>query len=262
MKKIIYSVLAVFTMFSCTPPMYIPNTTNTPSLKYKGDMEASYSTGTNGHDLQTAYAVSDDYGVMLNLSLGNEKNDSSANFLKHNFFEGGFGRTFILNKDSDKETKSMFTVFSGFGYGSTKGLVNFSNIFDIDLNYTNDIEGSLFRVFIQPSIGLSSDNIDFFFTLRTSYVNVYKLETNMEADWQGSYVSDEDYNKYLELINRKPYNIFVEPTITLKVGGTVKGFFQLGASFGTTPNIETTFRQRPIIALIGLQVDLNRLQSF
>jgi len=261
MKKIIYILSITLMGVSCIPPMYIPNTTNTPSLKQKGDIEASYSLGTNGHDLQSGYAINDDYGVMLNVSLGNEKSDSSANFLKHNFFEGGFGRTFILNKDENKETKSMFTLFSGVGFGSTSGLVKFSNIFNTDLNYTNQLQGSLFRVFIQPSIGLSSDNLDFFFTLRTSYVNAYKLETNIEADWQISNVSDDDYNKYLELINRKPYNIFVEPTITLKVGGMVKGFFQLGASFVTTPNIETTFRQRPIIAIIGLQADLNFLNK-
>ena len=133
-------------------------------------------------------------------------------------------------------------------------------MFNSELVYSNKIDGEFYRAFLQPAIGLSSEYVDLFFTPRTTFVYVEDLWVSMEADWQQNYITDEAYAEYLGLKAKKPYNIFVEPTVTLRAGAPfLKGMLQLGTSLATIPNVETTFRQRPIIIIIGLQMDVNVL---
>ena len=262
MKKLLLSMTVLVTLCAaCTPPMYIPNTTNTPSLRKQGDIEASLSIGTNGSDLQFGYAITDEWGVMLNGSQGKSEDSDQSDHLTHYFGEVGIGRNFYLDgKDADISTRPMFNAFAGAGFGHTEGEVTFSNLFNADLVYSNQLRGDFVRGFIQPSIGVTSKYVDFFFTPRTSFVYITSLWTSMEADWQQSYVSDQDYLEYLGLMAKKPYNVFIEPTLTLKAGlPYVKAMLQLGGSFATIPNVETTFRQRPIIFILGIQMDVNVL---
>jgi len=69
MRTLIKILIAILVFSSCTPPLYIPNTTNVTSLTKKGDTEISISTGTNGWDLQTAHAITDKIGIMANGSF-------------------------------------------------------------------------------------------------------------------------------------------------------------------------------------------------
>ena len=252
MKHILYATFFLITAFSCTPPLYIPNTTNVPTLKEKGDLDLSYSLGTNGNDLQGSYAINDNVGVMLNGSYGSSKSDSNNNFTKHQFLELGGGYTFILNKDKTDETKTIFSAFGGFGVGSASGEYSFS--FLTSNVYTNNVFGNYSRAFIQPSIGISSLNVDFFFTFRTSYVNFSDIKNELDQ----SIINDEYINELDEALNPKKSNVFYEPTLTLNVGGDqLKFMMQAGLSSGLYPQYEMAFRQRPIIFIFGIKSDLN-----
>lgn len=240
--------------YSCRPPLYIPNTTNVPTLKEKGDIDASYTLGTNGHDLQGNYAITNNWGVMLNGSYGNSKSDSSASFNRHEFIEIGGGYTINLNEDKLNENKVLFSAFGGYGFGSSSGLYAYSIGNSM---YSHQTNGTYTRAFIQPSIGYSTNNVDIFFTLRSTYVNVNKIKNELEQ----SLLNDEYLDDFGNLVKRKNSNIFYEPTLTIRAGGEqVKGFLQFGFSKGLTPNYQTIFRQRPIIFIIGLHADLNVLK--
>ena len=263
MRTLINILIASILFYQCTPPLYIPNTTNVPSLIKKGDTEVSATTGTNGWDLQAAHAITEEVGIMLNGSYANKTSDSLTRFHKHLFSEIGIGYTAILNKEDVDFANStyIFSIYGGAGLGISEGFVNFNNIFNSDINYHNEVRGQYLKAFLQPSIGISTPTVDFYFTLRSSYVNVYNLETDLDADWNNSYISDEEYENYKEYYNRKNYNIFYEPTLTLKFGSEeLKFITQMGFSAGQIPNLQTSFRQRPIIFTIGIQGDFNVLK--
>ncbi len=251
MKTIIYAITLSVIAISCTPPLYIPNTTNTPTLKEKGDVDVSYSLGTNGHDLQGAYAITNNWGAMLNGSYGNSHSDSSANYNKHTFLEFGGGYTFNLNQDKTNTDRGIFSIFGGYGFGNSSGLYSYS--FN-DHVYSNQTTGNYSRIFIQPSVGYSNNNFDVFFTLRTSHVTVHEIKNELEQS-----LIDETYiDEFGDVVPFKNRNTFYEPTLTLRVGGEyVKGLLQLGFSKGLTPYYQTVFRQRPIIFIMGIHADLN-----
>jgi hypothetical protein len=243
--------------------MYIPNTTNVATLKSKGDLELSAAIGTNGYDGQVAYGITPQWGLFLNTSYGNsESTTNSAQFLKHYFAEAGAQRMVLFETVQSGKSDRFFHVASGLGYGYTEGAVSFSNIFDVDLTYLNQLRGSYARYFIQPSYGITSNTIDVFVTSRISGVYITNLWTSMEADWQNSYVSDDQYDQYQRYLSRKRFNVFIEPSITVR-GATkyIKPFFQTGLSIGVIPNDQTTFRHRPFMFILGLQADLNVLGS-
>lgn len=260
MKHLYYTSIICLLFTSCTPPMYIPNTTNVPTLKEQGDLEISSTFGTNGVDLQTAYSISKDWGAMLNGSYGNYKSDSTYNFNRHSFLEVGVIKTYFLNKKKEEETKSMFILNSGFGYGNGAGRYDSPIYFDNQYFTINQISGDYIRAFVQPSIGFSSDRIDFFFSMRSSYVQVVKMYANSKEVNLNTAIDNSGLSNYRGFLELKNHNIFMEPTITLKAGGQFKGVLQFGTSLGTSNWVDVKFRQRPIIIIFGLQIDLKTKQ--
>ena len=218
-------------MNSCKPPLYIPNTTNTPSLLRQGDTEIGVSTGSNGWDGQFATAITNNFSGMLNSSYSNQPT-SRSNYNKHQFLELGLGYTTVFNKEAlgTYELKYFFSGFAGGGKGTSEGRMS-----GVELN------GDYSRLFLQPSIGFTDKNFDVILALRTSWVNFTSIYHN-----QVIYSKDRgDFQ-----------NIFYEPTFTFKGGGEhFKFFTQLGFSIGN--NQYAAFRQRPIIFIIGIQGNLN-----
>lgn len=237
---ILISVVLVF--YSCTPPLYIPNTTNNPSLTKKGEIESSFTIGTNGYDIQTAGAITDNIGIMLNGSYGNNTSDSSNSFNKHTFGELGVGYSTVIS-DSNATLKTILSVFTGWGIGKSSGEYNYT----IGTNQQSNIaSGKYQRAFVQPSIGISNKSFDFFFSTRFSYVNMSDLKTN-------------DTGNNSKLRNN---NIFYEPTLTIKGGSeNIKFMGQAGISVNRISNNDVIFRQRPIIITLGLAFDLDLLKK-
>lgn len=251
MNTIICFVLISFIVFSCTPPLYIPNTTNITTLIKKGDLDGSVSAGTNGWDIQGGYAITDEIGVTLNGSYGMQKSDSSDNFTNHLFGEAGIAYTFILNKSSEgveNDLNYISTTSGGIGIGTASGLV-INTFFTSDSNYASGIYN---RYFIQSSIGISSIVVDFFLTYRLTYVSFINLTYN--------------YIDSVQLYDIKNYNIFHEPTIHISLGfENIKFFGQVGLSISHFDNFgsgNVAFRQRPVIFIIGLKFDFNVFENF
>ena len=83
-------IVVISIMTSCSPE-YVPNMVNSPMLSNQGEFQASVATGTSNFDAQTAFAITDNIGIMVNGSFGNETNDSTDDYHKHAFIEGGIG---------------------------------------------------------------------------------------------------------------------------------------------------------------------------
>ncbi|MEE4199006.1 MAG: hypothetical protein V2I54_15305 [Bacteroidales bacterium] len=86
--QIILWVIPLGFLFSCSPE-YIPNMANSPMFTERGELQATIATGTSNFDAQTAYAITDHIGIMVNGSYGNETNDTTDDYHKHAFIEGG-----------------------------------------------------------------------------------------------------------------------------------------------------------------------------
>lgn len=241
MKNFFYLSGIILLLHSCTTPLYLPNTANTPSLLEKGDLEVGGYLGTNAYGLQTAYAVTDEFGIMLNGSFDNQHDDSSDSYREHQFLELGGGYTHIINPDAEEnETKYLFSGFGGFGFGQAEGLRN-------NTDGNNLSAGSYYRIFAQPSWGMTHENFEFFTTFKINYVQFNEIKNYLSGGWS--------------LINTdgNDYNIFYEPTITFRVGGqTVKGVLQLGASIPQNPKDETAFKGREAIIILGIHANFGK----
>ena len=221
------SVLGIFT--SCSPE-YIPNMVNSPLFSNANEFQATISTGTSIFDAQVAYAVTDNIGIMVNGTYGDETSDSTDDFHKHAFIEGGLG---YYNKIG---AKGRYEIYGGCGIGTVEGLFE-NNLFDNDLT-----DARYNRFFIQPGIGISTGIFDGGFSPRFVMVQMNPHGMNFE---NGS------------------YKMFFEPVITSKIGFKyVKFVFQVGASLPISGNDDLGFDNQPFIVNLGINLNLGRIYDF
>lgn len=212
----VFSIVAIIYFNSCAP-LYVPNVVNTPMLTEKDDVNASVHLGLSGVDVQSAYAVADNIGVMFNGSFMFDNSEQTDNYHKHVFVEMGGGYFKPLGEHG------VFEMYGGYGIGkinsyhATGGLSSFSDV------YIN-------RFFIQPGIGFTSDYFEAILSPRT----VVAL------------ISQEDYFQ-------KGY--FIEPTVTFKLGAEhVKFIAQIGLSFLMD---DVIFNYEPFLFSFGIQASFN-----
>ncbi len=228
LKNSLYIAFILAILSSCSPE-YIPNMVNSPMLSNQGEFQATIATGTSNFDAQTAFAITDNIGIMVNGSYGNETNDSTDDFHKHTFIEGGIG---YYNKIGDK---GRYEIYGGFGTGSVEGFFE-DALFDSEITNAN-----YNRFFVQPGIGMSTGIFDGSFSPRFVLIQMNPQGTG--------FVSGD-------------YNVFVEPVFTSKVGFKwVKFVAQVGFSipFGDD---QVNFNYQSFIMNVGLNLNIGRKYDF
>ena len=222
-------LIFVISLFVSCSPEYIPNMVNSPMFTNAGEFQATLATGTSNLDGQVAFAVTDHIGIMANGSYGNETSDSSDQYHKHAFIEGGGG---YYDKFGEI---GRYEIYGGYGFGRVEGY--FENLFDENLTNAH-----YNRFFIQPGIGISTGIYDGSFSPRFSMVQMNPKGITFEND---------------------NYKIFFEPVITSKVGFKyVKFVFQIGASLPVSGDDDLGFDNQPFIFNIGINLNLGRLYDF
>lgn len=224
--KTLLQLSALFTILglnSCI--VYAPNGVNTPLFSKKGQtaINANVDVGewTNlraayaGTNLQAAYALSDNMGIMANGFWG--KHEYSSGF-------GGGGHTIYKGKGGLFEagigyfTQSTggfaFETYAGVGVGNVH-IERISNV-------TQKFETWGTKLFVQPSVGYVRKHFEVAFTPRLSVLN-YNKPTTTYSD------SDLAQSKFVN-INHTTW-LFLEPTLTIRAGGQrLKGQIQLGGA--------------------------------
>lgn len=222
MKAIIAGMVAVvlfvlLTNYACVPA-YIPNVIATPLLSEKDEIVVSANYGFSGFDPQVAYAVTDQIGIVVNGSFRNSGDDFSTDFYKHAFGEIGAGYFSSIGK------YGRFEVYGGAG----GGLINAE--FDNNL-FVSYADVRYARWFMQPTIGMVTDVVEFGFSPRLVLVTMI-----------------QDQNRLVEP--------FLEPAITFKLGYQyVKFVTQFGISFPLTQ--ELLFPYQPFVLSFGMQLRLD-----
>jgi hypothetical protein len=213
-------------MYACYSPRYVysPPTQNISLLNKKNDFDLSaFYAGSidafkekgnynRGFDLQTAWAVSDHFAVMLNESARWEKNggndsffpnDSSFLSYKRNFTEIGAG--YFTPAKNNK--KMQFQVFGGTAFGSSKIYDDFtSNNVPLNKYYYSRVT----KIFIQPAV-MYSPFKNFFTALSSRFTEVIfsHIRTN--------YTPVELDNYILDSISVSPV-FFWEPAVSYTFG--------------------------------------------
>lgn len=218
----------VFIISSCAP-VYVPNTVNNPQLTERGEFTGTVTTGVSGVDVQAAYAVNDNFGVMVNASF-DFGDTSQTNYHEHAFGEVGLG---YLTKIGDQ---GSLNLFGGYGLGSSAASDEY--YFIIDQN--KSAKGMYHRLFLQSDVGYKSKIFEGGLGFRASYVNFYRVKSNNFA-----YDFTED-------------NLFLEPIVYLRLGApNIKLHSQIG--FSASLFSDYSFDHIPFIVNLGLTFRLNTL---
>lgn len=113
----LFLLLGVSVITGCSS-LYVPNVPNTPMLTAEGELHAAAHISLKGNaSFNSAYAVSDHFGVMLNGSFMNrdrEKKDFSQNLIEA---AGGYYTTF------GSEGSRILEIYTGLGRGSSLKVV-------------------------------------------------------------------------------------------------------------------------------------------
>jgi hypothetical protein len=228
--KLAYLLFITFIIFlGACKPLYRPNTVNVPMLKEKNDVTFGTYLGTNGADVQAAYAITNNIGVMANASIINSYNATNGTQREHRFAEGGIGYFKPINKEA------VFDIYAGAGNGYAYNSGNF--IF----NYYSFNRVNYNRFFIQPSVALVSNYFDLAASARFTYVDFYDYRSGNTSTTQN-----------MERVS----SIFMEPAITLRGGyKNVKMFGQLGFAIPTT---SFAFEAQPVMFSLGLNLTLSK----
>ncbi|MCD4832284.1 MAG: hypothetical protein K8R31_00685 [Bacteroidales bacterium] len=222
-------MISIIWMFSSCSPEYIPNMVNSPMLSNQGEFQATIATGTSNFDAQTAFAITDNIGIMVNGSYGNNTNDTTDDFHKHAFIESGIG---YYDKIGEQ---GRYEIYGGYGFGNAEGYFE-------EATYDSQITNAHYnRFFIQPGIGISTGIFDGSFSPR-----LVLLQMNPEG-------IDFDTGDY---------NIFIEPVFTAKIGFKyVKFVTQIGFSIPLGEQ-SLNFNHQRFMMNVGLNINLGRRYHF
>ena len=226
MKFFSFFVVICAMLCSCYSPRYVysPSTQNIPLLNKKNDLEFSafYAGSLNafkgkgnynrGFDIQSAWAVSNHFALMVNESARWEKNgandtffysDSSSLSYKRNFTEFGFGYFSLMHQNAKMEIQ----LFGGAAFGGSKISDDyFSNGIQTDKYHNSKVT----KIFIQPALIYSpTKNFSGALTSRFTEVIFAHISTN--------YTLSELDNYILDSLNTSPV-YFWEPAVSYTFG--------------------------------------------
>ncbi len=207
MKKYFPGFLIAWCFCSCYSPRYVysPATQNIPSLNKKNDLEVSafYAGSFNlfkergnydhGFDIQAAWAVTNNFAIMVNESARWEKNGGNESFFpydssflsyKRNSTEIGVG----YFTPGEKNMKMQFQVFGGAAFGSSKIFDDFtSNNIRVNKYHYSKVT----KIFLQPALIYSPfKNFSTALSSRFSEIIFSSIRTNYTATELNNYILD------------------------------------------------------------------------
>lgn len=209
-------LVGLFILSGCSS-VYIPNVPNTPMLSAQGELHTDAHITLKGNtSFNSAYAITDHIGIMLNGSVMNREGDKKD--FKHNLLETGVGYFTTFGADNSR----IFEIYTGVGSGNSDrtfrdetsaGILSdrqetkFGKWF-LQANYSSKDKGD-FKIFGKTL------PINYGTALRMSYVNMKGFKRN------GVTQALED-NIFLEPVFFTRYAIF--PAVQLQ--------YTTGSNFG------------------------------
>ena len=201
------SILAILSS-SCAKVMYKPNMVNVPTFKEKGEIKGTISSS----NFQGAYAVTENIGVMLNgyYKPGGWTGsyDDGFDFVDYEYVndrslvELGGGYFGALSDDA------IWEVYGGGGLGNIT--YNYIRNINQTLDYQNLYSVGFMKFFVQPSIGISNDYVDFIVSTRLVGIKFSTPKTS-------GYTEQDLINENIFGLDQSMY-LFMEPAMTFRFG--------------------------------------------
>lgn len=219
-------VLILISLSGCTT-LYKQQSVYSPMLMKRGDLNLNAALSMSGSGwltLNTAYAVSDRFGIM-------------AGRMYHTYRERTGGWSF--NTTSDKlniysvelapgynmplsnEGKWHLQCYAGGGWGDSR-VIGQGYVTD-PAQTQPEASASFYNYFVQPGIFLNNKQVMLGLDVKANYVDMYDVVGNFydHFDWWNTEYHYSDHARIRFML--------LEPNITLKVGGKhIKALFQAG----------------------------------
>ncbi len=213
-----YTTLILWLFFSGCSSLYMPNVPDTPMLTEKGELHASGHFSLRGNvSLNTAYAVSDNFAVLVNGAFINR--DQQTKDYRQSLFETGAGYFDTFGADNSR----IFEIYAGFGKGKSEKILN-------EINTTGQLsydrrEMKFSKTFIQ--INYSSKK------QRSLHLFGRSLPLNYGTSIRGSHVIMRDFKRN-DLDQTREDNIFIEPIFFTRMylSDAVQLQYTTGSNFG------------------------------
>jgi hypothetical protein len=239
---LLWALPVLLLLGSCSHKFYAPNTHAVPLFQQQGEARASGMVWTghevNGVELQGAYALTDRVGMMVNViaAKGGEVGDTRSG--NGYLLEAGSGYFRPLGE------YGVFEAYAGLGTGQAKNRYYDSQ----SATFTATSTVGLLRVFVQPSIGITTPYLDGAFSTRVAWLSMRNPRET--ARGQPSFSGDHEW----QFIRLNPNTLLFEPAATLRAGWKYcKVQLQLGLSVNV---IHPEFPQENINMSLGLYLSL------
>lgn len=212
--KITTTFFLAVTFCSCSHYYYVPNVQNVPLFREKNEYRFSgaYGLGTETScmELQGAYSVTRNLGVMSNFMYAKGIDNHEDSWAKGTYLDAAIGYYKPLQKSG------VFEIYGGVG-GSTQHHQyrnkNFDSSNPADNNPsagTSDV--SFIKIFVQPSIGMTFNGFEFAFSTRFN-----RLTFNKTGNHIDKLLNEHEFDKLNTTAQTKNF-LFFEPALTIRGG--------------------------------------------
>ncbi|MDA9555133.1 hypothetical protein N9R54_02745 [Pelobium sp.] len=216
-QKILFALILISVLSSCSS-VYMPNVPNSPMLSAKGEVHASGHISLRGNiNLNTAFAVSDHVGVLLNGSFINQKKDKKD--FRQDLAEIGAGYFTTFGAEKNR----ILEIYAGLGKGNTDRIFR---TFEDNGSINSDIQNLRFRKsFLQVNYS----------TKEKKSLNLFgkKYPLNYGTIFRLSHVKMIDFIRN-DISQPLEDNVFFEPVFftRLKLNNAVQLQYTSGSNIG------------------------------
>jgi|GEM_PF-634636 len=227
---------------SCTHYYYVPNQHNVPLFKEKNEVRISGALLVNdevtGCDVQTAYAMTKESAIMANALVVNPGSKEGRGQL----YELGAGYYKPIPTGLSMLDKKF--IFESYG---VLGLGNATNYYD---RYPSGISTNLFKAYVQPSIGYTTNFIDLIFSAKIGAIHTFGIRRNMaDTTYNDLVQNNSSIGSDLSTLQLNRTAFIFEPALTLRLGFKyVKLHFQVGTTVVSGGFNQLTPAGRPSIS--------------
>lgn len=212
--KITSTFFLAVTYCSCSHYYDVPNVQNVPMFREKNEYRFSgaYGLGTETScmELQGAYSVTRNIGVMSNFMYAKGIDNHEDSWAKGTYLDAAIGYYKPLQKSG------VFEIYGGVG-GSTQHHqyinTNFGSGNPPDKNPSaGTSELSFIKIFVQPSIGMTFNGFEFAFSTRFNRLTFNKTDNHIDK-----LLNEYEFDKLNTTAQTKNF-LFFEPALTIRGG--------------------------------------------
>ena len=214
MKQLTSTFFLVAIFCSCSHYYYVPNVQNVPMFREKNEyrLSGTYGLGTETSclEVQGAYSVTGNFGIMTNFMSAKGIENSAESWAKGSYLDAAIGYYKPLHKSG------VFEIYGGVG-GSKQHHQYRSEIYDPgNPAYNNFNAGTsdvtFIKIFVQPSIGMTFNGFDFAFSTRFNRLSFNKTDNHIDK-----LLNEHEFEKLNTTAQTKNF-LFFEPALTIRGG--------------------------------------------